>query len=380
MTAIDSRSTDIDEAGADAAGTERAPSSAHAGRPLQGSGMPRSAPAPSGLDPEGAVALALSAVWVLGIGAALMLGPAPGLPAPFGWIAATALVVLPLGFIWLAALAVRAVRVVRGEARRLEAAIDALRAVAAQGAPKGSGLRAPVEAKLEELARAQRQTEAAIARLTQSHSSASTPGTSPGPTPGPALARRAAAPATSATVGRAARDGAQQSLALDAPDADEAPEPLSNDLFLKALNFPEDESDTAGFRALRAALKHRGAADLVRSAQDMLTLLAEDGIYMDDLAPDLARPEIWRQFAHGERGRAIASLGGVRDRSCLALTAGRMRQDPVFRDTAHHFLRKFDRAFAAFEPEASDADIVALAETRTARAFMLLGRVAGTFD
>ena len=57
-----------------------------------------------------------------------------------------------------------------------------------------------------------------------------------------------------------------------------------------------------------------------------------------------------------------------------------MKQDPIFRDTAHHFLRRFDRSFAAFEAEADDADISALADTRTARAFMLLGRVAGTFD
>jgi hypothetical protein len=32
-----------------------------------------------------------------------------------------------------------------------------------------------------------------------------------------------------------------------------------------------------------------------------------------------------------------------------------------------------------FEKTASDQDLTALAETRTARAFMLLGRVAGTF-
>ncbi len=112
----------------------------------------------------------------------------------------------------------------------------------------------------------------------------------------------------------------------------------------------------------------------------MLTLLSQDGIYMDDLRPDMARPEIWRQFAQGARGRSIAALGGVRDRTSLALTAGRMKQDPIFRDAAHHFLRLFDRMFATFEPNASDAEISALSDTRTARAFMLLGRVAGTFD
>ena len=43
-------------------------------------------------------------------------------------------------------------------------------------------------------------------------------------------------------------------------------------------------------------------------------------------------------------------------------------------------LRLFDRTFAEFEKDASDGEISALADTRTARAFMLLGRVAGTFD
>ena len=101
---------------------------------------------------------------------------------------------------------------------------------------------------------------------------------------------------------------------------------------------------------------------------------------MDDLRPDRAKPDIWRRFAQGERGRTIAALGGVRDRSSLALTSGRMRQDTIFRDTAHHFLRQFDKTFQEFERNASDQEIAALAETRTARAFMLLGRVTGIFD
>ena len=112
----------------------------------------------------------------------------------------------------------------------------------------------------------------------------------------------------------------------------------------------------------------------------MLTLLSQDGIYMDDLRPDAARTDVWRRFAEGDRGRAIAPLGGIRDRSSLALTAARMKQDPIFRDAAHHFLRLFDRTFARFAPLASDAEVSEFANTRTSRAFMLLGRVAGTFD
>ena len=83
--------------------------------------------------------------------------------------------------------------------------------------------------------------------------------------------------------------------------------------------------------------------------------------------------------AAGERGRAVAGLGGIRDRTSLALAAGRMRQDPVFRDAVHHFLRRFDEMLIGFEPAATDAEIAELGDTRTARAFMLLGRVTGTF-
>lgn len=101
---------------------------------------------------------------------------------------------------------------------------------------------------------------------------------------------------------------------------------------------------------------------------------------MDDLTPERTRPEVWRKFAAGERGPAISGIGGIRDRSSLALSTSRMRQDTIFRDSAHHFLRAFDRTLSNSIETLSDQELVALAETRTARAFMLLGRVTGIFD
>jgi hypothetical protein len=73
-------------------------------------------------------------------------------------------------------------------------------------------------------------------------------------------------------------------------------------------------------------------------------------------------------------------LGGIRDRASLALTAARMKNDPIFRDAAHHFLRIFDRSISAFAETATDAELSEMSNTRTSRAFMLLGRVTGTFD
>jgi hypothetical protein len=173
----------------------------------------------------------------------------------------------------------------------------------------------------------------------------------------------------------------EEQLALSlGPEAQAGSVPLPLQMVVRALNFPDSEADTAGFQALRTALEDPMTARLVRAAQDVLTLLAEDGIYMDDLQHDRARPEIWRRFAQGERGPGVGVLGGIRDRSSLLVTAGRMRNDPVFRDTTHHFMRQFDRVFVGFEARADDTAIAALAETRTARAFMLIGRVIGLFD
>jgi hypothetical protein len=60
--------------------------------------------------------------------------------------------------------------------------------------------------------------------------------------------------------------------------------------FIRALQFPETPEDKEGFRALRLALEDRTVAKLIRAAQDVLTLLSQEGIYMDDLKPELARP------------------------------------------------------------------------------------------
>ena len=53
--------------------------------------------------------------------------------------------------------------------------------------------------------------------------------------------------------------------------------------FITALNFPESPEDEEGFAALRRAMRDRRIAELVQASQDILTLLSQDGIYMDDL-------------------------------------------------------------------------------------------------
>ncbi len=308
------------------------------------------------------IAIVLSALWLLGAGSFFLLTDAA--PAEDGtdglkFLMTMLAVFMPVAMIWVAATAARASRVMREESLRLQTAIDGIRqAYIAQQQGQHSRTEPSVAKKLDEIAATARKTETALAMFQSRRDEA---------------ARRPAEPAPQ----QMADD--QQTLALGTQAQDLVPL-LSTEDFIRALNFPETAEDEVGFASLRRALKDRSTSQLIQAAQDVLTLLSQDGIYMDDLRPDRARPEVWRQFAAGSRGRPIAALGGIRDRSSLALTHARMKQDPIFRDAAHHFLRHFDKTFSAFEGRASDGEISGMADTRTARAFMLLGRCAGTFD
>lgn len=314
---------------------------------------------PAGVTATDVIAIVLSLLW-LAVSGGFFLFAKPGTDGvsfdPAMFVMTFLAIVMPVALIWIGAASAKSSRIMREESARLQAAIDGMRQTYIQQQQSHSIAAPPgVEKKLDEIAAAQKQTETAIATFATSRSRTAAPVSKPKPV------------------------SDQPSLELGTP-ADELQPPLPVADFIRALNFPETAEDQEGFRALRRALQDRAASKLVRSAQDVLTLLSQDGIYMDDLRPDRARPEVWRKFAQGERGATVAGLGGVRDRSCLALTAGRMRQDHIFRDTAHHFLRQFDRTLTEFEQTASDQDMSDLAETRTARAFMLLGRVSGTFD
>lgn len=286
-----------------------------------------------------------------------------------GFLLIAQAVFLPVALIWIALIVARNLRLMHDEATDLHIALDAIR----QDSVKESRTLASVRS--EPAAWPPEPDKVAAAK--QSAPKASPTQSSSRPLPS-VLPQRSRAPAPKPKQSTAS-DDAQETLPLGTQAQDLRP-PLERGDFIQALNFPETAEDKEGFGALRRALKDRTTAQLIQASQDVLTLLSEDGIYMDDLRPDVAQPEIWRSFAGGARGRAIAALGGIRDRSALALVGTRMKNDPIFRDAAHHFLRRFDQMFSSFAEDASDSDIVALSDTRTARAFMLLGRVTGTFD
>ena len=303
------------------------------------------------------VAIVLSSIWLFGSAAFFVFLDATGAGFdPLRFVVTLLAIFLPVALIWVAVEAAKSARTMQRETARLEAAIDALRQAYLESQMPGGP--PEIERRLKEIAEATKKTETAVVTFTTIRTPPPVPAPAPAPFPGP---------------------GDQPSLALGVP-SEEASAPLDTEDFISALQFPADPDDKEGFRALRRALSDRRAAQVIRAAQDVLTLLSQDGIYMDALRPARARPDLWRRFARGERGPSISALGGIRDRSSLALTAARMKADPVFRDAAHHFLRSFDRAFADLQETMTDQEVAALTDTRSARAFMLLGRVTGTFD
>lgn len=314
------------------------------------------------MDATGRLALVASVAWIL---AALVflsvagIGEQDGL-GPLKFLIVVLALLLPIALIWIAAIALKSARVIREESERLQASMDAMRQIYVSQAQIAATTMGPnVERKIDEIVKAQKRAEETLTQFAAQ--------------PQQLAQQSASTTAKDQSQGLAA---AQPTLefAATAPIAT-----VSTADFISALNFPETADDRAGFDALKRALADPRAAMIIRASQDVLTLLSQDGIYMDDLTPDRTRPEVWRKFAAGERGPTVAAIGGIRDRSSLALSASRMRQDTIFRDSVHHFLRAFDRMLSQTADILSDQELAALTETRTARAFMLLGRVASIF-
>jgi hypothetical protein len=309
------------------------------------------------------IGYALTALWIIAI--ILFFWLLPATPADGGMSLAEKLllafaIVFPVALIWAAVVVAQTIRAMRQETAALRSALDKIgRSVTGGAAGTAISNDPALKSQLAEIAALTRQTDHRISTLAKQ--TERRPEKPSGP-------RRAASDPT-----------AQPALPLSGPDMAERM-PISIAEFIRALDFPKNPDDREGFRILRRAMEERRLSKLLSVAQDLLSVMSQDGIYMDDLHPDLPMARVWRRFANGERGLTISALGGIRDRAALTLVKSRMKSDAEFRDKVHNFLREFDTVLRNFEQTANDIELNAMATTRTARAFMLLGRVAGTFD
>ena len=299
-----------------------------------------------GRDRVAVVGLALTAVWLLLIGLFWLFGPS-GQDGVSGLmrLGTAVSVVLPLALIWMAVGLARNLATLRAEAEDLRETLIRLRPNGAPPAPQADfrGVRPVTSAPAVAPPRA---AEAAPRQ----------------PASQPSLAARPA-------------DQRQTAMRFDSPES----HAVSDDDLIRALNFPDGPDDRAGIDSLRAALRDHDHARLIRAAQDVVTLLASGDLYMDELRAAPADPDDWRRFAEGLRGERVAAIGEIGDPAMIEAAHEMMKRDEIFRDAAHHFLRHFDIAITRLVPALDDQGIAMLAETRSARAFRLLGRVAGIF-
>lgn len=280
----------------------------------------------------------------------------------------SAALVLPVAVIWALALLYSGMLTAQNVSQPTNT--DALKEVEALG-KRIEGL----ERRLKTTDAALRKAEQALAmRPLVTPPPATTPAPAPDPVPTPA--RQDLVPDEPIEI---LPDSEQPDLPLEG--GRDHHDSLSLDDAVRALNFPRDASDREGFAVLSRAMGEPELARLLRSSEDTLTLLAQNGLYMDDLMPAPATASDWRQFAKGGAERAaLMPLNGITDQRALDTVRERMRADPIFRDTALHFQRKFDHMMHRIAPEASDRTLLDLVDTRSGRAYVLLVQASTPTD
>ncbi|MBL4873846.1 MAG: hypothetical protein JKY41_10755 [Rhodobacteraceae bacterium] len=312
------------------------------------------------------VAMILSIVWVLlvaayGAGYFGLLGDiAEPRDAVFLEVIFFLIVlILPTAFVWLGSALIRRTFQIQDEARRLERELRDLRTGGKKPSQNGVSQPRIKDNRVETL---QHRVTALTNQIKQMETTITS------------VRQMQAAMQTQATPGNVASEPVPEASSPKAADRI-----MDWSDLLRALDFPRDEKDAEGFRALRLAKKDESTGQLLRAAEDILNLLAQEGIYMDDLRPDIAPAYDWRMFAEGTRGTDASTVGGIIAPEAMERIKSREERDQIFRDTSLHFLRRFDIMLKNFTEGASDAQIQLLADTRTGRAFMLLGRAAGMF-
>ena len=155
---------------------------------------------------------------------------------------------------------------------------------------------------------------------------------------------------------------------------------LDWDKLVTAANFPENEQDKATLDALMEVINDKQVADVLQSAEDVLSALADSNLFMEDITPHHAPAEKWRGYIlEGDR-RDLIDLGGVRDPHAIEEASNALQDRAGFESTALTFLDRYESLLERlFQESSSNKLAVELADTRTGRAYMLLARVTGRF-
>tara|TARA_A100001011_G_C14154387_1_gene775419 strand:- start:172 stop:900 length:729 start_codon:yes stop_codon:yes gene_type:complete len=154
---------------------------------------------------------------------------------------------------------------------------------------------------------------------------------------------------------------------------------LNWDLLLKALHFPNDKNDAVGFEALNLARQNNSVLQLLRVSEDFLNLLAQDGIYLDDLNIEAPPVEAWLNFVNTDKKLSAKRLSCIGIEGYIKKLKIRVKADTVFRDTALTLFRRFDKLLRDKIGTAKDYQIFQLATTRSGKAFLIVGKISDIF-
>ncbi len=224
--------------------------------------------------------VALSFVWVILIWVYVLVTP-PGSDAQtLGLVMTLLMVFLPIALIWAVVITLRSIRELRAEAMRLQATVDAMRAsyVQAQGQRRTEAL------GREEAGRDRRRRPKRLRRCWP-------------PSPRAAMPVFRCRPPTArpqwCSPARAACGRADLGLGTRPRTSGHFRSRTSSGR-CNSRKTPETWKASA---ALTAGAGGPASSKLIRAEQDVLTLLSQDGIYMDDLQPDMSTPNCGGAFS-----------------------------------------------------------------------------------
>lgn len=169
---------------------------------------------------------------------------------------------------------------------------------------------------------------------------------------------------------------ADEAVSADPDPAPQAEAALSLHTVIRALSFANDDDDTEGFEAVDQAMDDERIAGILDASQRVLHRLAEIDIFMDNLTPDIATPEVWRLHAANAGDNEISMLGGIAETHVFEQVTRLLEQDPEFREQATLMMRRLNENMLHIIGAADDDQILQFARSRTVLAFILLGNVA----
>ncbi len=150
---------------------------------------------------------------------------------------------------------------------------------------------------------------------------------------------------------------------------------LPLDTLIRALSFADHEDDTEGFEAVDRAMDDEATAKLLEASQDVLHRLSALDIFVDNLTLDIAQPDVWRFHAANANKSEIATLGAVAETDVLGLVANLVEQDEQFSECAQNLVDQVNDQMMGIIGDADADQVAAFANSRTIRAFILLGNI-----